>query len=104
MKLSAITTEDMYAAERCKTVKKHLQEVRHGAHLELFNDPEDGWELMANGDAPHIHLESDMETLALLLRELESSYRMLTGILGNPASAENRKRISLLSDSQGLLT
>ncbi len=80
--------------ERRDAVFKHLQEVRQGSHLELLNDPNDGWELMANGDAPTIQIPYDMPTLSLLLRELEDNYRVLTSILGNPASPENRKRIA----------
>jgi hypothetical protein len=93
MNFSAMKDDEMDTSERREVVFRHLQEVRQGAHLELFNDPEDGWELMANGDAPHVALPSDMPTLALLLRELENNYRVLTSILGNPASPENRKRI-----------
>lgn len=94
MKLSTIMHDEVDTPERREVVFKQLQAVREGAHLELLYDPNFGWELMQNGDAPPIMIPSGMPTLALLLRELEKSYRVLTSILGNPASRENRERIA----------
>jgi len=94
MNLSAIMHDEMSTPERREVVFKHLQAVREGAHLELLYDPASGWELLQNEDAPPVMIPSDMPTLALLLRELENSYRVLTSILGNPAAPENRERIA----------